>query len=430
MAGLGEACSHIAAVLFTVEAAVSLQENATASTSKKCVWNKYYKQNVECDIAEDIDYSHPRHNRENTREQKYSKGQNVPELTVDEVSVAMTRIHALYPQAGICIKAESDTDTATDIEENALNYSQQYPPLVYCVDPALDVLDAIESIKPTQDQVLKLNEDTKAQASSSLWRNHRKGRITSTTMREVIHALDKDNVVQKILQYDAVNIDMIPAVKWGHDNEQAAFQQYLDVVSSLCRNLSVEKTGLIVSMSNPYIAASPDGLRKGSCHGVTVIEIKCPFKFRDISPDNDEALNDSGYCLDRQLCLKKKHKYYTQVQVHMFVTGATACDFIVWTPKGIVITEVLKDTDYHNKMAEDSLKFFKFNLFPEITSKKLEIESETLDPTKVDCSCQRPAFGRMIMCGNSKCESSWFHYACVNIKRKPKGEWFCSSCKN
>jgi hypothetical protein len=47
MAGLGEACSHIAAMLFAIESATfSEARNQTAPTSVKYAWNKYHKQEV------------------------------------------------------------------------------------------------------------------------------------------------------------------------------------------------------------------------------------------------------------------------------------------------------------------------------------------------------------------------------------------------
>ena len=55
MAGLGEACSHIAALLFKIEAAVKLGLTAASSTSKACQWNATYRQSVDpiplCDLT-------------------------------------------------------------------------------------------------------------------------------------------------------------------------------------------------------------------------------------------------------------------------------------------------------------------------------------------------------------------------------------------
>ncbi len=42
----GSACSHIAAVLFKVDAAVRLGLTERAVTSVACMWNKCYKEKV------------------------------------------------------------------------------------------------------------------------------------------------------------------------------------------------------------------------------------------------------------------------------------------------------------------------------------------------------------------------------------------------
>ena len=92
-----------------------------------------------------------------------------------------------------------------------------------------------------------------------------------------------------------------------------------------------------------YIGASPDGMRQCSCHGRTVIEIKCPYKYRDIHPAADLCLSDANYCLDKDCKLKTGHRYYTQVQTHLLVTGVSTCDFVVWTNAGMVVVNVPRD---------------------------------------------------------------------------------------
>jgi hypothetical protein len=44
------------------------------------------------------------------------------------------------------------------------------------------------------------------------------------------------------------------------------------------------------------------------------------------------------------------------------------------------------------------------------------------------CICGEPEYGRMIKYDKDQCSFTWFHYRCVNIKRKPRGKWFCESC--
>ncbi|KAK6186622.1 hypothetical protein SNE40_005911 [Patella caerulea] len=46
------------------------------------------------------------------------------------------------------------------------------------------------------------------------------------------------------------------------------------------------------------------------------------------------------------------------------------------------------------------------------------------------CICSEPEYGgRMIKCDNSDCPYGWFHYKCVNVRRKPRGQQFCLNCK-
>ena len=62
LAGLGEACSHIAAVLFAIEA-VNQQgiNSAPTCTMVKSVWSTYYKEKVVPARANNLDFTHPRH---------------------------------------------------------------------------------------------------------------------------------------------------------------------------------------------------------------------------------------------------------------------------------------------------------------------------------------------------------------------------------
>ena len=70
MAGLGEACSHIAAVLFAVDAVTHASINdEEASTSVKCIWSKYLgKSNLTNCAADHLDLNHPKHGVKNKRQ--------------------------------------------------------------------------------------------------------------------------------------------------------------------------------------------------------------------------------------------------------------------------------------------------------------------------------------------------------------------------
>jgi inhibitor of growth protein 5 len=53
----------------------------------------------------------------------------------------------------------------------------------------------------------------------------------------------------------------------------------------------------------------------------------------------------------------------------------------------------------------------------------------SVDPNEpVYCTCRQIAFGEMIACDNEDCAVEWFHYACVNLSKKPKSSWLCPDC--
>ena len=35
---------------------------------------------------------------------------------------------------------------------------------------------------------------------------------------------------------------------------------------------------------------------------------------------------------------------------------------------------------------------------------------------------------KMIFCEADSCAVGWYHFKCVNLKRKPRGKWICNTC--
>jgi hypothetical protein len=79
------------------------------------------------------------------------------------------------------------------------------------------------------------------------------------------------------------------------------------------------------------------------------------------------------------------------------------------------------------------------NEFNEETLGKLSLqELKNLDMDNMDmpidpnepkyCSCQHVSYGDMVGCDNPECVVEWYHFKCVDLTTKTKGEWFCPSC--
>ena len=105
--------------------------------------------------------------------------------------------------------------------------------------------------------------------------------------------------------------------------------------------------GLHVSLSYPHLGASPDGLINCDCCGESLIEIKCPYKYRELDPC---TVTDRSFYLkfsdDGSLHLDKTHAYYHQVQGQLAISQRDYCDFVCWSLRGIHVERILKDTSY------------------------------------------------------------------------------------
>ena len=143
------------------------------------------------------------------------------------------------------------------------------------------------------------------------------------------------------------------AMKHGISLEPRAKQKYISVVKSKHRSFSSEDTGLTILKEHPFVGASPDLEVNCICCGKCLVEIKCPFSIKDDIP-SDKL--DFLHVEDNSLTIKKSHKYYSQMQGQMGVTGRQYCDFFVYTHHGYHLERVQYDS---GKMERNSRQHYK-----------------------------------------------------------------------
>ena len=255
------------------------------------------------------------------------------ELQLNRPRLDMTNIlkalHECSPTASVfsvlhgygCINKESMTnDEAADVNLPKQLYHLYKPENTNLSSSDLDhlVASAFTDIKVSPAESCFLEQSTRNQANSYLWLEHRRGLITASHFHAVLHFSGRTyptTIVKGIMQYSSPN-PSIPALNWGRIHEVNAFQEYTSYMSSH-DTVVVHKSGLVINPKYPYIGASPDGVVSCMCCGDGLLEIKCPFKYRDKSPTDEEALNDKNYCLVRNdhgdIHLSPTHAYYDQV---------------------------------------------------------------------------------------------------------------------
>ena len=115
-----------------------------------------------------------------------------------------------------------------------------------------------------------------------------------------------------------------------------------------------------------------------------MLEIKCPYKFRDLTIA--EMAMDKDCSLDQHLTLRKGHAYYDQVQLQMFVTGRKYADYMVWTLKDSHVCRVHPDEEWRGRVLPMLKAFWEMHVVPQLVSPPAKEESMDQSPS-VHCMC-------------------------------------------
>ena len=427
---LGEACSHVGGLLFKVEMSIRNGLRNVACTDVACKWNEVTWNGVKPDALAAIDlYAEE-------AKAKLKKGvlrrpspvvTDCPD-TIEEglkmliacESSLMVGLH-LHTSTAINYVTPPPTKPATKKTPADLSRWPSNPP----EDPTA-ALSAI-----TEDEITYLEASTRDQASSLLWHELRYGRITGSKVGMVLRT-NPDRPAPSILK-DITSLNPAPintpAIRWGQDHEPVAIQEYAESMSDH-GDFEVVKSGLWVSVTDPHLGASPDGLVRCSCCGDGILEVKCPFTLQDSTIG--EATLRKDFCLDSQLKLKTTHKYHDQVQLQLFVTGRGYCDFVVWSPSNMHITRVLVDVHWQQSSLTVLRQFWMCHVLPAILDGGKDDglgETKSPDTPSHHCMCGEEDGGSMIGCDNADCPHEWFHWSCVGVTKAPKKRtWFCPEC--
>ncbi|WAR07267.1 hypothetical protein MAR_017225, partial [Mya arenaria] len=288
-----------------------------------------------------------------------------------DAAEALRSLKRICPSACILTKGDSDTDTASEDEDLPPVLSRFHEVEHESLSPT-DLEDKfqrfVRDFQVRPQQVMNLEAMTKGQQDSVLWQRQRRGRITATTAHDVLtlkQATTKSNVLKKIMKYHECDLSRFDAIKNGRQHEETARSMYSDKMRQSHENFNVSDCGLFVDSTFPFYSATPDGLRQCLCHGKGLVEIKCSYKHRD---SKIEDIKDQTFFLNSDNKLKTNHRYYSQIQFQMYVSGKTFCDFVVFTYKGITVPH---DPEFVNMLIKKCTDFAIHDLVPEIIQHKL-----------------------------------------------------------
>lgn len=212
-------------------------------------------------------------------------------------------------------------------------------------------------------KAVQIFNETKSQ-NNFIWQQQRKIRITASDCYSLFTYNSNENPdwPKKIKNYYKPFMGN-KSTKLGKEKEGVAIVKYEKYTNNL-----VQKMGFVVNPSCPWMGASPDGY---VLQEKIVIEVKTVVnegrkdlqtavsRFTTTTTSNDLNLKQKWYHRN-DIKLKRKHKYYAQVQINMILLNATDCDFIIFdcATEDISIIYVEYDKDFTKILLKELLSVY------------------------------------------------------------------------
>ena len=443
MAGLAETCSHVGAVLYWVETAVRIREDTTCR-SKKNAW-------LMPTPVSDVPYLRLK----DIKCQQKCVQQAPHTATSCKYAPSAEELSTFYAELASCSKKPIILSVVAPHNVKFVQSIDHLPRALQSLyDPAnlelnfAQLLELAQQFKENVTPAMRdhLEDITQSQSSCRKWFKYRAGRVTASKLHAVVHTNPHQPSVSllKCICYAEVNSFKSASTDWGRSHEKQALESYNSAMQCDHESFKVTPCGFFISVDSPHLGASPDSLVSCTCHGLGIVEIKCPYSARNTTV-NDAADNDSDFCLEclqnGDLRLKPTHSYYYQYQLQLHVTNYSYCDFVVWTEQSIHIERVHLDEKFLLMVLPAAKYFFLHCIVPELLSKWFSrrhsvavpaIDSVNRPADDEDdgswCYCKEEHAGEMIACDNKACPNVWYHLTCLKMATALKGKWLCPTC--
>ena len=210
----------------------------------------------------------------------------------------------------------------------------------------------LEALRCTEPQIHAYEEQTRLQSQSSLWHALKKDRLSASNMRKVR---------TRTKNFEKLNLDLrtktrqTQAMSAGLADEPIAVENYV----SVCNNeVNIYPVGIVINPWAFWIAASPDRkvYKPSRSPPIGILEIKCPRVSSVLDTNYLKRVGDN-------LTLNKNDKYYTQVQTQLAVAGLEWCDFFVWCLNDYHLETIYFDpVEWQNIKDNADLFFFDYYL--------------------------------------------------------------------
>ena len=180
----------------------------------------------------------------------------------------------------------------------------------------------IDMCKVSQEQIAWVAQNTKDQRKSLLWGRLRRLRLTGSNFGNVLDAYNRyhkngtayPESLFKLLKGE-YNMEGKDPIMWGQMHEDTAIKAYENKTGN-----RVQDIGLCLFECG-FLGSSPDGIVFHTTGQIGVLEVKCPWKYRDSTVDDmlkaefEKSKKDSKktFFLKKDGSLNREHSYWHQV---------------------------------------------------------------------------------------------------------------------
>ena len=455
IAGTGEVCNHVIALLYKVNYAFKKEYISPACTSIPQGWNKGTKKEVAPSQIRNLSFVKHKKTRKETgrdsamelelRKRFDPRRPCDRKLTNERVSDLLSKIKECEPSACVLnsIEHAKDDGLPQPLKEKASAFMSV---VVKNEKPCEEIASQfLEQCQMTSHEVKRVEIETRGQSGNKLWFEQREGRITAsnfhtyhTKMESILKSRKKSKSTYTPLVFKILNksddISHLPQIKWGNDHEKDAIKPFLsDVASQHANGMNgFKQCGLFIKPDYPFLAASPDGLFACDCCSSAIIEVKCPFSVKEENINLEGTYKRVEFLegVDGVPRLKRTHKYYTQMQAQMWMTGTTHGYFIVWTKGHMPFYERVEfDKDFFSAVLNNVTLFYKTYALPCLLGYRdiyqcPKCEKVILEePEITDVSTENS-----ICCDTC---NTWWHLPCADLSPDVADSlesWICYSC--
>lgn len=412
-AGLGESCSHIAALLFFLldccEKHLEKLPESVTCTGRAMTWNQPPPhKDIQPVPVSDMVFSKAEYGKASRSISGGALDDFDPrciddrQIDHDDLQALLQATQSSFPQSsllqfhGVAPSAQDRCSKQVETEEQVRELI--VPRAGHAVQDDTDRLDNVEELMCADfvaDQVIsdvlsaRIESLTVDQTQSPLWHDLHVGRLTSSIFHDVLvrrASTSPDALVKRVMGY--FSSVSTAAMQWGIQQEASAIQDYVSYMRSNGHpELEHKPSGLTLLPSRSMLGASADGevTDPSADNPRGVLEVKCPSRcqnksIRYMTPEEITEAFPQEACLkltaDGKLQLKRTHRYYTQVQGELGVKHCKWADFVVWTAaksQNLFVERILFDESFWDKLLAALLEFYESFVAPEILFRRMQL---------------------------------------------------------